>query len=159
MKTLFRSLLYSASWVWAMINSSMSVCANFFGLIRFRFSASGRKCPLSSGRRPKHTAYASQCMFSRGRCRNFIPKYKTLLSTPWIFTDRRRHLNDTPKPEVLCRPSNLISGRADSEVIRACILPFRKRKIRNARSLRRGENPPRGLRQRDQGSARHRLII
>jgi hypothetical protein len=30
-----------------------------------RFSASGRKCPLSSDQRPKHTAYASQCMFSR----------------------------------------------------------------------------------------------
>jgi hypothetical protein len=32
---------------------------------RVRFSASGRKCPLSSDQRPKHTAYASQCMFSR----------------------------------------------------------------------------------------------
>jgi len=34
-----------------------------------------------------------------------------------------------------------------------------EQKVKNARSLRRGENPPRGLRQRDQGSARHRLII
>jgi hypothetical protein len=30
-----------------------------------RFSASGRRCPLSSGQRPKQTAYASPCMFSR----------------------------------------------------------------------------------------------
>ena len=33
MNSLFCSFLYSGSLVWPMITSSMSVCANFFGLI------------------------------------------------------------------------------------------------------------------------------
>ena len=33
MNSLLRSFLYSASFVWPMMTSSMSVCANFFGLI------------------------------------------------------------------------------------------------------------------------------
>jgi len=48
-----------------------------------------------------------------------MTSHTSLLSAPWIFKGRRRRPKDASESEALCRPSNLISGRADSEVVRA----------------------------------------
>jgi len=54
-----------------------------------RFSASRRKCRLSSGQRPKHTAYASPCMFSRLE-RVFVGCFWVCQRTyVWYGTDTR----------------------------------------------------------------------
>jgi hypothetical protein len=67
-----------------------------------------------------HSLPATLRMLGLKRCKDLqIQVPASLLSAPWIFKGRRRRPKDASESEALCRPSNLISGRADSEVVRA----------------------------------------
>jgi hypothetical protein len=75
--------------------------------------------PRTRGCSPGRPVAVSGTTNREGDAKTCMTSHTSLLSAPWIFKGRRRRPKDASESEALCRPSNLISGRADSEVVRA----------------------------------------